>query len=140
MPRLLLVDNDPAVRDVLSRAFEEIGWTVSCAATSDEARSLARAQPVDLVVTDVMLPVINGFQLAEQIGEAQPHVPVIFMSGYPPSHLPDRAATSLRASILTKPFPFRALLLLATHVIMRQRPAAGVPVCGDSSPRSAAPR
>ena len=112
--------------DVLSRAFEQTGWTVFCAATPSEARTLAMSQPVDLMVTDVILPEMDGFQLAEQIVKAQPHVPVIFMSGYSENYLPVRVPISSPASILAKPFPFQTLLLRATHMIMR-RPAAAAP-------------
>ena len=126
MPKVLLVEDDQCVRDVLSRAFEQTGWTVLCAATPREARTLAMAQPVDLMVTDVMLPEMDGFQLAEQIVKAQPHVPVIFMSGYSENYLPVRVPISSPASILAKPFPFQTLLLRATHMIMR-RPAAAAP-------------
>ncbi len=126
MPKVLLVEDDQCVRDVLCRAFEQTGWTVLSAATPREARTLAMAQPVDLMVTDVMLPEMDGFQLAEQIVKAQPHVPVIFMSGYSEKYLPVRVPISSPASILAKPFPFQTLLLRATHMIMR-RPAAAVP-------------
>ena len=125
MPKVLLVEDDQCVRDVLCRAFEQTGWTVLCAATPREARTLAMAQPVDLMVTDVMLPEMDGFQLAEQIVKAQPHVPVIFMSGYSEKYLPVRVPISSPASILAKPFPFQTLLLRATHMIMRRpEPAA----------------
>jgi CheY-like chemotaxis protein len=137
MPRLLLVDDDQSVRELLSRAFEDAGWTVSCAATPGEACILAKGQPVDLVVTDIMLPDVNGFQLAEQIFTAQPDVPVIFMSGYPEKCLPDRASIASRTSVLTKPFRSQALLLLATHMIMRRRPTATVPLgAHDSRPKA----
>ena len=126
MPKVLLVEDEPSVRDVLCRAFEQTGWTVFSAATSREARMLAKAHSVDLVVTDVMLPETNGFQLAEQIVKAQPQVPVIFMSGYAEKYLPARAPISSRSSILAKPFRFEALLLRATHTMMR-RPTASVP-------------
>lgn len=124
MPKVLLVEDDQCVRDVLCRAFEQTGWTVFCAATPHEARFLANAQPLDLVVTDVMLPEINGFQLAEELVKSQPCVPVIFMSGYTENFLPARAAISSPASVLQKPFAFQTLLLRATHMVMRQPPVS----------------
>jgi DNA-binding response OmpR family regulator len=125
MPRVLLVEDDRSVRDILCRAFEQQSWTVFCAATPNEARTLAKTEPVDLVVTDVMLPETNGFQLAEQIVKTQPHVPVIFMSGYGEKYLPARTTISSPASVLAKPFAFQALMLRATHMIMRRPPTAG---------------
>jgi DNA-binding response OmpR family regulator len=128
MPKVLLVEDDQCVRDVICRAFEQTGWTVLCAATPHEARFLANAQLIDLVVTDVMLPEINGFQLAEELVRSQPRVPVIFMSGYGEKYLPARAAISSPASVLQKPFPFQTLLLRATHMIMRQPPVLAASV------------
>jgi two-component system cell cycle sensor histidine kinase/response regulator CckA len=122
MPNVLLVEDDRCVRDVLCRAFEQTGWTVFSAATPHEARFLANAQLLDLVVTDVMLPEINGFKLAEELVKSQPRVPVIFMSGYGENFLPARAAISSPTSVLQKPFPFQTLLLRATHMVMRQPP------------------
>ena len=117
---MLLVEDNQCVRDVLCRSFEQTGWTVFCAASPHEARFLANAQVLDLVVTDVMLPEINGFQLAEEIVKSQPRVPVIFMSGYGEKYLPARAAISSPDSVLQKPFPFQTLLLRATHMVMRR--------------------
>jgi DNA-binding NtrC family response regulator len=132
MPNLLLIDDDNSVREILARAFQRAGWSVSSAATPHEARDLAKTQPVDLVVTDVILPEMNGFQMADEILEVQPDVPVIFMSGYPERHLPERTTGSRQASVLAKPFRFQALLLLATHVIMRR------PVLSPDAPALAA--
>jgi DNA-binding response OmpR family regulator len=131
MSNVLLVEDDRCVRDVLCRAFEQTGWTVFCAATPDEARFLANAQRLDLVVTDVMLPEINGFQLAEQLVKSQPRVPVIFMSGYGEKFLPARAAISSPDSVLQKPFPFQTLLLRATHMVMRQPPVSAASIVAN---------
>jgi two-component system copper resistance phosphate regulon response regulator CusR len=120
---VLLVEDDPRIARVVERALTDVGHRVEVARDGLEGLTSAERGGHDLLVLDVMLPEMDGFQLAEQIVQAQPHVPVIFMSGYSEKYLPVRVPISSPASILAKPFPFQTLLLRATHMIMR-RPAA----------------
>jgi two-component system response regulator VicR len=79
---VLIVDDDPFIRDFLSDVLEDAGYTVLTAADGRAALALLRRQPVALVVTDLMMPYVNGIDLFRQL-RAEPataELPVIVMS------------------------------------------------------------
>jgi len=81
---VLLVDDDESVRSLGRRTLERHGYTVITSGSGDEAFQLAatRGAPIDLLVTDVMMPGMNGPALAEALRREHPDLKVIFISGY----------------------------------------------------------
>ncbi|MFN3681333.1 MAG: PAS domain S-box protein, partial [Nitrospira sp.] len=82
--RVHLVEDQEAVRDVVSLALEEYGYQVFKAANGDEALRLAAvlSHPIDVLVTDVVMPRLTGPMVAEQLRQRWPELKVLFMSGY----------------------------------------------------------
>ena len=81
--RVLLVEDNDQLRTVASRILRGSGYTVVEARSGHDAlEQLERSQPVDLVVTDMVMPAMNGLELAAELGVRHPGVPVLFMSGY----------------------------------------------------------
>src|SRR3979411_1738974 len=78
-PRILVVDDNPELLTLLSSAFEEAGYQVQTAARGRTALDLARKERPDLVVIDVLLPDLMGFDVAEALKRLK--MPFIFMSG-----------------------------------------------------------
>jgi signal transduction histidine kinase/CheY-like chemotaxis protein len=81
--RVLVVDDDPRVRRVLCRMLAELGYRPVEASGGLEGLRVATSQPVDLVLTDVVMPGVTGPQLAKHLAEAGVRAPVVFISGYP---------------------------------------------------------
>jgi DNA-binding NtrC family response regulator len=77
------VDDDPRVRRVLCRMLAELGYRPVEASGGLEGLRVATSQPVDLVLTDVVMPGVTGPQLAKHLAEAGVRAPVVFISGYP---------------------------------------------------------
>jgi CheY-like chemotaxis protein len=101
VPTILVVDDMDAVRHLARRILEAGGYRVYEAADGVEALAcLARDGKVDLVVTDVRMPNMDGWELASHLAGQSPRVPVLFMSGYD-EHL---GSQSLLGPILPKPF------------------------------------
>jgi PAS domain S-box-containing protein len=104
---VLLVEDEAIVREPLRQILEQQGYRVLQAGDGEEALRVAarHAGPVDLLLTDVVMPVLGGPELAERLLDERPDVKVVFMSGYA-----DRAADVLAAaeaaghSFLQKPF------------------------------------
>jgi len=81
---ILAVDDDPAMLELLGEVLTPLGYNVLFAATGEEALQLTEAGSgkIDLLLTDVVLPGIKGQELAEKIVNSNPHISVLFMSGY----------------------------------------------------------
>jgi CheY-like chemotaxis protein len=95
---ILVVDDDPDVRDYAIAVLEDHGYRVLSAEDGLDALSvLARERSIDLLFTDVVMPRLNGFELAARAREATPLLKVLFTSGY---------ATDLSAAdrLLKKPY------------------------------------
>jgi CheY-like chemotaxis protein len=109
---ILVVEDDPAVRNLASRVLERAGYRVIPAASAPEALELARAQPdgFDLLLTDMVMPEMNGRQLAGILTAANPALPVLFMSGYTDDDILRRGLTAHGAKFLQKPFTPVALI------------------------------
>ncbi|MGH9406249.1 MAG: response regulator [Terriglobia bacterium] len=101
--RILLVDDDPSVREILCRTLAGAGYGVeeACGAAEALDRFGSRAPGVDLLVTDVRMEPMTGRKLASAFRAKQPGIRILYISGYPEE---SADLTGDRASYLTKPF------------------------------------
>lgn len=81
MSVLLVVDDEPLVREVLTRGLERAGHTVSVAANGKEAQAHLCHQRVDLVIADLFMPEMDGLELIMWVRETLPGMPIIALSG-----------------------------------------------------------
>jgi DNA-binding NtrC family response regulator len=108
---VLVVDDESAVRRFAVRVLEREGFLVIEARDGAEALDLFRtagASP-DVVVSDIVMPRVNGVELMQALATSHPELPVILMSGYATAALSDLGIAA-PCSILTKPFPPDRLL------------------------------
>ncbi len=103
---ILLAEDEGAVRALMTRVLEKLGYTVVAGADGLEALSLAARHPhgVDLLVTDLMMPVMNGRELSERMREAHPALPVVFATGYADDKTMPKPAEGEGVPLLQKPF------------------------------------
>lgn len=106
---ILVVEDDPSVRLLVLDVLTEIGYAPLEAAEADGALALLKAQRIDLLVTDVGLPGLNGRQLAEMAVQMQPHLRVLFMTGYAEEASHRGAFLAPEMSLITKPFTIDTL-------------------------------
>ena len=107
-PRILLVEDEPAVRDLLRHALERRGYHVDIGATGAEGLALCdELEPPDLLITDLILPGATGPVLVERLRRRAPEVKVLLMSGYAEHPLLD-AAHAAGEPCLVKPFEIAA--------------------------------
>lgn len=79
---VLVVDDDPQFRHLLDKALEKVGYTVMTAVDGEEAFDLFLRNKFDLVITDILMPNVNGIELVKRIKDENPWVPVILISGF----------------------------------------------------------
>ncbi len=108
---VLLVEDEETVRDMARTCLELSGYCVIEAADGVEALRLARLgnNPIDLLVTDVVMPFMTGPELAEQVLAIYPRIRVLYMSGYSDREFTDSPAAPSPGDFLQKPFTPRAL-------------------------------
>ncbi len=123
----LLVEDNDAVRSVVARILRRGGYRVLAPAGPDEALALACSGcDIDVIVTDVVMPALNGVDLYARIERARGPRPVVFMSGYAKA---DPAVLSAHGGFVAKPFTPDALLAAVREQIQRgaaARAAAGL--------------
>ena len=79
----LLVDDDPQVRWTLAMLLEDLGFAVKAVSRPSDALSAIEGGTFDVLVTDVVMPEMEGWRLAEAVREKQPRIPVLYVSGFP---------------------------------------------------------
>uniref|UniRef100_UPI000E6C5C3C response regulator n=1 Tax=Thermomonospora amylolytica TaxID=1411117 RepID=UPI000E6C5C3C len=118
--RILVVDDDPTVADVVMRYLVRDGHRVRCVADGREALAAARAEPPDLVVLDLMLPGMNGLEVCRRLRE-ESAVPIVMLTAL--GEETDRLVglESGADDYVTKPFSPRELALRVRSVLRRVR-------------------
>ncbi len=108
---VLVVDDEPAIRRFAARVLEEEGFGVHLARDGAEALEMIRGGLADLgaVVSDIVMPRLNGVQLLETLSTMRPEIPVLLMSGYGTSQLAELGIAS-PCAVLTKPFTSETLV------------------------------
>lgn len=107
-PRILLVEDEPGVRDLLRHALERRGYHVDIGSTGTEGLALCdELEPPDLLITDLILPGATGPVIVERMRQRAPAVKVLLMSGYAEHPLLD-AAHAAGEPCLVKPFEIGA--------------------------------
>jgi PAS domain S-box-containing protein len=116
---ILVVEDEEALREVTERIFTRSGYRVLTAAHGAEALALAAAHdgPIDLLVTDVVMPNMLGKEVAERMQLLRPDIEVLYMSGYAQPVLASRGRLDRDVNLIEKPFSAATLVEQAGHIL-----------------------
>jgi two-component system cell cycle sensor histidine kinase/response regulator CckA len=114
---ILLVSDEDRLRSLLCEMLEQCGYTVLGARTSEEALRVAAEKPFDLLLTDLVMPGINGAELAMRVAREHPASRTMFISGYPSETALKHRAIPSRACFLQKPFTLETLARTVRRVL-----------------------
>lgn len=116
---ILLVEDDNAVRDLAQRILETRGYKVLPARDGADALRIASVadKPIDLVVSDVVMPGMNGREFVEALHARTPGIPVLYMSGYTNDDIIRRGLKDSSVAFLQKPFTAKSLARLVRGVL-----------------------
>lgn len=109
MIRILLAEDDETMRLYLRRALEKVGYEVSAVDSGLAALPLIAPGRFDLLLTDIVMPGMDGIELARRAGEVDPGLRVMFITGFAAVAL-NRADAPPAARVLSKPFHLRDLV------------------------------
>jgi CheY-like chemotaxis protein len=115
--RVLIVDDEPSVREVLALLFEQEGWAVRTAANGVEALEVLRGGQPDLILLDLMMPVMDGrtFRAEQRHCGVAVDVPLVILSAARDAS--EQAEQLGAATVIHKPFEITTVLDLATRIL-----------------------
>ena len=142
---VLLVEDDAAVRDVIGRFLGAHGYDVLPAASAEEALQLVDSRQIDILVTDVVLPGLDGFNMAAEIARRSPAMRTLFISGQFDVAMAMAAGWAADTPVLRKPFALFDLLRLLRApadggAVQSQEPAVPADQTEEGSPLGAPKR
>ncbi len=126
MPRggretVLIVEDEKAILDISERILKELGYTVLIAKSPEEAIHLAEehAGDIHLLITDVVMPEMNGRDLAERLASIKPGIKCLYMSGYTANIIAQRGVLNEGVCFIPKPFSSMALAVKIREALER---------------------
>jgi signal transduction histidine kinase/CheY-like chemotaxis protein len=128
---ILLVEDEPQVAELVTRALRKHGYTVLRASRGAEALEILRTVDtrVDLLLTDIVMPGMNGRELADRVKTMRPGIPVLYMSGYSDDAILRHGVEAATMQFIGKPFSITALRSKVREVLA-PGPAAVAAVAG----------
>jgi len=123
MTRILLAEDDDAMRAYLARALENAGYEVVAVDRGTAALPLLEAQQFDLLLTDIVMPEMDGIELAQICAETSPRTRVMFITGFAAVTMKASRETP-RAKVLSKPFHLKDLVLEVERLFAESQSAS----------------
>lgn len=115
-PHILIVDDDLSIRDAMQEYIEEFGYQASVALSAEEAMDVLSTNTIEVVITDIMLPGMDGLALTDRIKRSG-DIDVIVMTGYSTDYSYEEAISKGASDFVFKPVRFEELLLRLKRVL-----------------------
>jgi two-component system cell cycle sensor histidine kinase/response regulator CckA len=121
---VLVVDDEQGLRDLVCRTLRAEGYKTLEAAHGAEALEVMETtpEPVDLVVTDVVMPGMDGRELGRRLSQRWPDLPILYISAYDVNDIFRRGSPRTSAPFLQKPFPLEGLITTVRGLISSRAP------------------
>ncbi len=103
-PSILVVDDELLIRDLLYDFFQDQGWDIAVAESGEQALEILQEKKIDVLLTDLRMPAMDGMALTGQVRKNFPCLPVVIMTGYPSVESAVSALRNKVADYITKPF------------------------------------
>jgi len=110
MTRILLAEDDDSMRGFLARALERAGHDVVALENGQDAFERLQSEPFDLLLTDIVMPLMDGIELARRASDLDPRIKIMFITGFAAVTLESDPSALDDARVLSKPFHLRDLV------------------------------
>ncbi|MCJ7831050.1 MAG: response regulator, partial [Dehalococcoidia bacterium] len=121
MERVLIVDDEEQMRELLAKVLEKNGYQVTTAGDGGQALALLEKEPMDLVVTDVRMPGLDGMEALKAIKELNPEIVVIIMTAFGSIDQAVQAVKEGAYDYINKPFKIDEMLLTIRKALEERR-------------------
>lgn len=108
--RILLAEDDEAMRGFLERALKRAGYEVKAFGDGEQALACLEREPFTLLLTDIVMPRMDGIELARRAADLAPELKIMFITGFAAVVLNSEAETPKDAKVLSKPFHLKDLV------------------------------
>jgi len=125
MIRILLAEDDDSLRHYLTRALQQAGYEVDAVDRGTAALPLLQSREYDLLVTDIVMPEMDGIELAQRCAQVSPYTRVMFITGFAAVAL-KTGGEAPRGRVLSKPFHLKELVLEVKRVFEEEMASATV--------------
>ncbi len=116
---ILVVDDEVAMRELACEMLEAKGYHVLMVGSAKQALSIMEKQPVDLVITDIIMPDVDGYELASKIEKKYPQTKIQIVSGFESNYYANGNYQALRENIIYKPYTAIKLLTRVKELLMK---------------------
>jgi len=110
MARIVLAEDDASLRKFLARSMEKAGHEVIAVGDGESALLLVQEGEFDLLLTDIVMPEMDGIELAQKAAEVAPHVRVMFITGFAAVAMHELQQSQSNQRVLSKPFHLNDIL------------------------------
>jgi two-component system, cell cycle response regulator CpdR len=117
MAQILLAEDDDSMRAFLARGLERAGYDVHAAGNGLDALTALLARRFDMLVADIVMPGLDGIELARRASAAYPEMPVLLITGFAAVALQAHNAKLARARVVSKPVHLRDLVSLVNEML-----------------------
>ena len=124
MTRVLVIDDERVIRDLMREILERVGYETLGAGTAQQALALLEAEDVGVVVSDIVMPELTGLELLEEVHARRPNLPVILVTGAGTYENLSQAVTRGADGLVIKPFSHADLQKAVASVLERSRLSA----------------
>ena len=122
MARILIAEDDPAVRSFVLRALSHRGHQVTGVCDGVEALEALHGQDYELLITDIVMPGLDGIGLALRVARDRPELPVLLMTGFAAERQRAHNLDELICDVVTKPFTLKEICDAAEDVMAVHKP------------------
>lgn len=109
---ILVVDDDPGVTELLGAFLDTRGYSVTTCTSGRDALALIDSEAFDLVISDIEMAEVNGYELLRQTRARHPKIGIVLMTGYTESHPLSEALRAGADGYISKPFSLRKFSLI----------------------------
>jgi two-component system, OmpR family, copper resistance phosphate regulon response regulator CusR len=119
--RILIIEDEERVASLIKKGLEELGFTGTIASDGLAGKKLAISEPFDLIITDILLPKINGVELCKYIRQELPDIPIIMLTALGTTDDKVEGFDAGANDYLVKPFDFRELYVRIRELLKRAK-------------------
>src|SRR5438270_9291213 len=119
MAKILLAEDDTSMREYLQRALQRVGYEVQAVGCGTEAMPLLESEQFDLLLTDIVMPEMDGIELAQKASAIDPTIRVMFITGFAAVAL-QGGRTAPEAKLLSKPFHLKDLVMEVDRIFQTE--------------------